>query len=254
MRRPYIFPLCLIVLLTAFQNAAVASTAPTHAHLEAYVWHLSEATDARGERIDALFVEGRPPLAVRFTQGQLGVLNLCNAMGAGYRLQGSHLFVVQGERTVVGCRDEVAEQESRAIALITHSSSATLTQADDGALAWRTAHGEVLVFLPEPTPETRYGSPGETLYLEVASRTAPCASPTGAQCLQVREVHYGSNGSMLASEGEFVSVPWQIEGFSHEDGLSNVLLVKRFAISGPKPSWAYVSKGALRTTRERAEE
>src|SRR3546814_9793110 len=63
--------------------------------------------------------------------------------------------------------------------------SLTLTAAD----------GQALTFTGQPTAETRYGGPGETVFLEVAPQTVPCQHPLmpDKTCLQVRERHYGGS-------------------------------------------------------------
>lgn len=230
-----------------------ASEAPSQQHLEAYFWHLSTATDAAGKRIDGLFVADRRPITLQFARGYSSVLNLCNAVSAAYRLQGDQLILEDGVQTLVGCRGAVAKQET--LANRTLAGTATLRLADDGALRMRTANGAVLVFTPEPTAETRYGSPGELLYLEVASRTVPCrrASPPHTPCLQVREVHYDSHGVQQGVPGAYLPFQGILEGFRLEPGMRSVLRVKRFRIRPPRADgsiWAYVSQGAIRTTSE----
>ena len=200
-----------------------------------------------------MFVKGRRPISLQFARGYSSVLNLCNAVSARYRLQGDQLILEDGVQTLAGCRGAVAEQERLASSTIT--STATLRLVDDGALRMRTANGAVLVFTPEPTAETRYGSQGEVLYLEVASRTVPCrrALPPHTPCLQVREVHYDSHGVQQGVPGPYLPFQGVLEAFQLEPGMRSVLRVKRFRIRPPHAdgsTWAYVSQGAIRTTSE----
>lgn len=245
--------LTLLLALLVPPGVATAGQAPSEQHLEAYFWHLSAANDAAGKRIDGLFVKGRPPLSLQFTQGYFRRLNLCNIVSARYHLQGSQLITGDGEQTLIGCMGAVAEQE--ALANKAFAGPATLALASDGTLMLRNAGDAVLVFTPEPTPETRYGSPGEKLYLEVASRTVPCPQParTGTPCLQVREVHYDSHGVQQGQPGAYVPFSGSIEGFTHQPGMRSVLMVKRFRIAPSRAhgaTWAYVSQGEIRTTSE----
>lgn len=255
MKHGHTLALCLALSACMVPAVGAAAVGPNNTHLQAYVWHLAEATDPQGRRIDALFVKDTPPPALSFAHGYISVQNLCNATSARYHLEGGRLIIGDGMQTLVGCTGAVAAQEEQANALIFTAAEPTLTLSEDGAMTWLGQRGDRLVFTPQPTPETRYGSAGQTLHLEVASRTVPCAppSPPTSQCLQVREVQ-GMTDRELASAGAFTTVPWQIEGFTHEDGMRSVLLVKRFATrtDGTAPTWAYVFQGAYRTTNERA--
>ena len=88
----------------------------------------------------------------------------------------------------------------------------------------------MLSFAGEPTAETRYGGPGETVFLEVAAQSEPCSHPLIAdmQCLQVRELKYDDKGIKTGTVGSFVNFYQDIEGYTHEPGIRNVLRVKRY--------------------------
>ncbi len=240
----------LLGLALALPGPARAGATPDPTRLEASFWHLAKATDGHGRRIHALFLPGRPPLRLHFAQGYMRMSNLCNASSGRYRLQGDQLIIEDGIQTTMGCREALLDQESRAHAAI--ASRTTLTLADDRTLHMRNASGDVLVFTPEPTPETRYGSPGEVLYLDVAPRTGPCPppAPKDTRCLQVRQVQDDDYGIPPGAQGAYAPFQGAIEGFSHQPGMRSVLRVKRFRIPGSRAdgaAWAYVSQGAIRT-------
>ena len=97
------------------------------------------------------------------------------------------------------------------------------------------------------TPETRYGSAGERLFLEVAPLKVACNHPLmpNATCLRVRDVRYGENG-VKTGEGEWRVFHGNIEGYEHREGTRNILRVNRYSLArngqlpADAPSHAYV--------------
>ncbi len=94
--------------------------APTSAHtLQAYDWDLVSAHDARGQAAPGWLLAGRSPLRLHFEAQRLSVQNLCNAMGAGYTLQGPGLQVGQPVSTKRACADrDLMALEQRVGALL----------------------------------------------------------------------------------------------------------------------------------------
>lgn len=201
--------------------------------LSANHWRLSEAKDAQGKRIDALFVRMDKPLQLDFIDGRLGVSNSCNRMSGTYSIQGDQLNVEPMVATQMACAD------GKLMAL-DHEAGQRLEgtlrfkQVGD-ALTLTTASGDTLTFQGEPTAETRYGSPGETVFLEVAAQTKPCSHPLIAdmQCLQVREIAYDDQGIKTGGDGAFENFYGNIQGYAHEPGIRNVLRVKRYTLKHP---------------------
>ncbi len=208
-----------------------ASAAPTGtAALGAYHWRLQDAKDAQGKRIDALFVRADQPLTLDFVDGRLGIRNACNHMGGGYTLEGDKLTVAQIIATQMACADsKLMALDAEAGKRLQGSSTLSVQGGADARLTLITASGDVLDFSGEPTAETRYGGPGERAFLEVAAETKPCSHPLipNKQCLQVREIQYDDKG-VKSSEGEWQNFYEDIEGYTHEAGIRNVLRVKRY--------------------------
>ena len=97
-------------------------------------------------------------------------------------------------------------------------------------LALTAADGSKLSFNGEPTADTRYGGPGERMFLEVAAQRQPCNHPLIAdmQCLQVREVFYNDTGIKSGEPGEWQPLYEDIEGYQHQPGIRNVVRVYRY--------------------------
>ncbi|QDQ73981.1 DUF4377 domain-containing protein [Pseudoluteimonas lycopersici] len=217
-----------------------------NADLGRYHWRLQDATDANGKRIEALFVREDKPLQLDFMDGRIAVANACNRMGGGYSLEGESLIVARMASTMMACVDrKLMALDGEIGKRLEGASQLALLANDTPTLTLTNAAGDKLVFAGEPTAETRYGGPGERVFLEVAAHTKPCSHPLipDIQCLQVREVMYDDKGLKVGTPGEFGNFYDSIEGYTHKDGVRNVLRVDRYDIKNPPAdgsSYAYV--------------
>jgi heat shock protein HslJ len=254
---------------TAAEPSPSASTAPaseaaTHGTtatidtslLGQYHWQLASATDSTGKRIDTLFVRPDKPLELNFSAGQLNISNSCNGMGGGYKIENGQLQIGPMMQTMMACPDPNLSALDAAISQRLQG-RLKLNLKNDGAtplLQLITPNGDTLNFSSQPTADTRYGGPGETVFLEVAAQTVPCNHPLipNKQCLQIRERHYNDHGLQTSAPGEWQPLNQDIEGYTHEDGIRNVLRVKRYAIKNPPadaPSTAYVLDMVVETEK-----
>lgn len=248
MRRhpPLLLPLAVAVMVACASAPPPARAAtPDAAQLAAYHWQLAQATNHQGQRITVLFVRPDKPLQLDFTDGRLSVRNACNGMGGSYRIENGRLMVGPMMHTMMACADPALNRLDGLIGQRLASHPAVAVTERDGApqLQLRTASGDTLAFTGVPTPETRYGGPGMTEFLEVAAQTVPCQQ--SQSCLSVREVHYDANGLATGTPGEWHALP-SIEGYTHQDGVHNILRVKRYA-AGNAPA-AYVLDTVVETS------
>ena len=245
---------------TAATPASVVTPAASDANtdLDRYHWRLQDATDARGKRIDALFVQADKPLQLDFADGRIAIANACNRMGGGYSLEGESLTVARMASTMMACADptlmaldgEIGKRPEGASKL-----TLTLAPGDTPTLALANAAGDKLVFAGDPTAETRYGGPGERIFLEVAAQTRPCSHPLipDMQCLQVRERRYDDKGLQVGTPGEFGNFYEPIEGYTHQPGMRNVLRVQRYTrkdVPADASRFAYVLDRVVESARE----
>lgn len=236
----------------ATQNASAALSASL---LHANHWRLESATDASGKRIDALFARADKPVTLDFKEDRIAISNTCNRMGGGYTLADGSLTISPMASTMMACTDKNLMALDQAVG--SRLEGALKTELGDaGQLTLRTAKGDVLVFTPEPTAETRYGGEGETVFLEVAAQTKPCPHPMirDKQCLQTREIRYDANGIKQGEPGEWQHFYDAIEGYTHEDGVRNVVRVKRYKIANPPAdasSNAYVLDMVVESANEK---
>jgi heat shock protein HslJ len=209
---------------------AVASVAIDTSMLVAYHWQLSDAKNAQGARIDALFVRADKPVTLNFQSNRIAISNSCNGMNAGFRIEGDKLNIDKMASTMMACVDPALSALDTAISQrLAGVLSANLQRAPE-TLTLTNSSGDTLAFKGVPTAETRFGGPGETMFLEIAAQTQPCSHPLipNMQCMQMREIHFDENGLRTGEPGQWQNLFEGIEGYTHEDGVRNVLRVKRF--------------------------
>jgi len=209
------------------------ATPLSEAALSAFHWKLVDANAADGNRIDALFPREDKPLQLDFAHGRVGVSNACNRIGGSYMLDGQVLSVGSMVMTQMACADSALMQSDLAISRRLEAGG-VLHLDGANALTYTTATGDVLRLAGEPTPDTRFGGPGEQIFLEVAAQRVACphAMIPDYQCLHVREITYDDNG-LKQREGEWQFLYQDIEGYTHEPGVRNVLRLKRYTIANP---------------------
>lgn len=243
--------------------AASAPAADAARQLQAYDWDLAAAFDGRGQPAPGWRLPNHTPTRLHFQDQQLSVRNLCNAIGAGYTLDGSRLQVARAMSTMRACAErELMDLEQRVIALLPQAQRYELRAATaDKApmLVLHFADGSRWELAGTPTPATRYGSAGERVFLEVAPQRVACNHPLmpNAMCLRVREIRYGDNG-VKQSTGEWRIFQGGIEGYTHEPGIRNVLRLQRYPLAKPgqpqpadAPSHVYVLDMVVESERVR---
>jgi heat shock protein HslJ len=238
--------------IPATDTARPAETTTTPAPVDeallgTHHWRLQSATDAQGRRIDVLLVRPEQPIQLDLADGRIRVTNACNGMSGDYQLLGDEVRIGDLVGTKMGCIDEaISNLDNEVRKRLQNGSRIALLPGTPPRLEWRTPDGDLLRFTGEATSETRFGGPGETVFLEVAAKTVRCLpglTPHTVDCLQVRELHYDGQGMRTGEPG-----PWQpfsggIEGYTHEPGIRTVLRIKRYPIAGAQmdqPQTAYV--------------
>ncbi|QQP94707.1 META and DUF4377 domain-containing protein [Lysobacter enzymogenes] len=205
--------------------------------LRGYTWNLDTATDAAGKPIALLQREGKYGLKLSFSGDNLGVSGGCNHVGAGFKLAGDRIDIGAFRTTLMACEDQRLMQMDSAISEQLKGSARFAIEGDapQPRLLLTTAGGAKLVLSGEPTAETRYGSAGTTMFLEVDSQLRKCSHPLipNYQCLWVRERKYDDNGVALKPSDEWHFLYQNIEGYTHEAGIRNVVRVKKFDIKNP---------------------
>jgi hypothetical protein len=209
-----------------FEPLASPGDVPT---LQSHRWRLDAATEASGRRIDALFPGAARGFALTFEDGAIVVDGGCNTMRGGYRLEADGRLVVgRLAATMKGCEPALMQADAALARRLAEPLQAGIARGAAPRVRLSTASGDVLLLAGELTPEARYGPP-TIVFLEVAARRVPCASPAqGPACLQVRDRSFDPQGLPAGAPGAWRVLPDAIEGYAHREGERTVLRVKRF--------------------------
>lgn len=197
-----------------------ASPSGTSQTLTAYHWLLQPDFDPN-----------RKPVQLTFQDQRLNVQGLCNNMGASYSLGGQEMVIKQVASTMRLCDDPaLMKYEQRIGKQLEKVSTWAVAGADTQqgpTLTLTFQDGQQWLLHSKQTHEDKYG-PAETLFLEIQSHLAPCHHPLAHQrCLQTRTVSYNADG-LKQSQGEWQLFYGDIEGYTHTDGVRNILRVKRY--------------------------
>ena len=225
---------------------AMAVAADTAALLPAYHWKLASATDAQGQPIAALLERADAPLQLDFVDGRLAVSNTCNRKSGGFTLAGDTLTLTPMASTMMACADpKLAALDAEVGTRLAGTLTLASTAGDTPELVLTNASGDRLVFQGTPTAATRFGGPAERVFLEVGPETKPCSHPLipDKQCLQVREITFDENGLRTGEPGEWQNFFDEIEGYTHQPGVRNVLRIDRYTrkdVPADASRYAYV--------------
>lgn len=239
--------------------APMPAPSPAAPQLQAYDWDLAAAFDSRNQPATQWQLPGQKPARLHFAGQRVAVQNLCNAASAGYRLDGERLQVERPMSTLRACAEPgLMQLEQRVLQQLPQAQRYTLQGgAKTPRLVLHFADGSRWEMAGTPTPETRFGAAGERMFLEVAPQRVACNHPLmpQAQCLRVRDVHYGDNG-VRQSVGEWRIFHGEIEGYQHEAGMRNVLRLQRYPATRPgqpqpadAPRHAYLLDMVVETER-----
>lgn len=209
------------------QPAAAAAASLLTGHR----WKLEAATDAQGKRIEALFPGPMNVLTLSLEDGLAAVSGGCNRISGRYELDAQQELTLAGLRATLMACDPVLMQADEAIQkLLSQPQRVLVLEGSPPRLQLVSAAGDTTRWVGEPTPETRFGGPGERVFLEVAPQRIPCDHPLIAehQCLQVREIKYDEQGIRQGEPGPWQALHEEIEGFEFREGERKVLRLKRF--------------------------
>lgn len=213
--------------------------------LVAYHWTLDRATDSGGISDSEWVKTTGQRLTLNFDDARLSVSGLCNRIGGQYRISGAKMEITDLHSTKRMCADQSLMQYEDAVAQhlleVSHWAITETPQANAGqpTLTLRFQDDTQWVLTATPTAKHTYGSDGETLFLEVAPQTVDCSDPvtSAKQCLNVRLVDYDATG-VQQSQGQWQPFYGTIDGYRHNEGVRNVLRIKRYPLRDTSASAA----------------
>jgi heat shock protein HslJ len=198
--------------------------------LERYRWSLESATDGQNRVIEALSPRKDHPVVFEFSGTRLGIQGPCNRMMGSYRISAAKQLAVSGmASTNMACAPELMLADAALSGMLAKPLQVEMDSDPVARLRLVSASKETLTFTGQATPEALYGPP-TIIFLEVAARRVACtdAPPPNTRCLQVRERRFDAQGLAVGEPGAWRTLHENIEGFTHREGESNVLRVKRF--------------------------
>jgi heat shock protein HslJ len=206
------------------------ATAGDEALLTGYAWTLDSANDAQGKRIDALFPAAGKGLVLGFADGNASVSGGCNRMGGSYAVDAGKLSIGQMRSTMMACAPAAMQADEAIGKLLAQPQQWRIEEGGSPRLQLVAADGSSSAWVGNATAQTRFGGPGETVFLEVAPQRIACNHPLipDYECLRVREIRYDANGLRQSPPGEWEAFYGDIEGFEFREGERKVLRLKKF--------------------------
>jgi len=113
--------------------------------LTVHPWKLKQATDSKGQRIAALFVDANRPLTLEFHHGSVRISNTCNAMSGAYTLDSANnaLNISPLIGTMMACPQPLMALDAT---IAHHLKGALQLSIEDSELRIQNATGDILVF------------------------------------------------------------------------------------------------------------
>ncbi len=209
--------------------------------LQDNVWTLQSGSEASGQPIAGLMVPGQP-FVLRFDGTRLAVNGGCNSMSGGWQIDAQGRLVVgRLASTMKGCEPALMQADRALAAVLEQPLAVKLEPGAAPRLSLTSPSRQTLQLAGQATLESRYGQPTR-VFLEVAAKTVPCSPGAGApaQCLQVRERRFDDKGLRIDPPGEWRTFQGSIEGYTHTQGVRNVLRLKRYQRGADASSFIYV--------------
>lgn len=185
------------------------------------------------------------PIVLHFLDKSISVDTGCNVMNGAWQINDKQLVVGKMMSTLKMCAPELMKQEGFAAKLLQdHSIPVSLDRTDPQQPILTLTHtdGEKYQFIGKATPEFKYQSKPDIIFMEVAAETKACTGVATQQCLQVREIKYNESFTKT-TVGDWQLFYDHIEGFKHDPNVRTVLRLKRFTIANPaadQSKYAYI--------------
>lgn len=187
------------------------------------------------------------PITLQFSdEGRLSISTSCNTMGSSWKIENNQIVTGNLMSTMMGCSDNAMKQEGLAASWFDGRKVPfvlNLNDTNQPTLTLVGAKGEKFVLNGQMTPETKYNTKAETIFLEVSPKTKPCQGVAPQTCLQVREIKYSEQGLKTQVDKDWSLFYDQIQGFQHTPDERQIIRVKRYEIKNPaadQSKYAYV--------------
>lgn len=223
------------VAMSVIQQQNAAQT------LAAYEWHLDTGAP---KHLELHFAEN----------GRLSIKTSCNTLGGSWQANNNFLTTGNMMSTQMACGAAAMQQERMAGQLFDKTKLPFVLNLNDvnkPTLTITSSSGERHVFTGKMTAESKYGTQAETVFLEISPTTKACTGVTAQTCLQVKEIKYDDQGLKTHHDANWSLFYNQIEGYTHNPNLHQIIRVKRYEIKNPaadQSKYAYVYDMAVMTS------
>lgn len=228
---------------SADMPSATQSAGQTTATLQSHHWQLVQAQTPQGSpdpqwQIPAANGSAARTVGLKFSKDKtISVDRLCNLMHGSYQIQAQKIEVSRMVSTMMACNHPgLMELEKNVAQQLPKARTWKISGPNTPVLELQFESGAIWKLQGTPTHESLYGQ-SQRIFLEVAPQKVACNHPmmANAQCLQVREVRYSEQG-LKESTGAWSAYYGNIEGYTHQPGVRNVLRIKRFTRNAPVPA------------------
>ncbi|WP_163123154.1 META and DUF4377 domain-containing protein [Acinetobacter portensis] len=187
------------------------------------------------------------PIVLTFDdKARLSVSTSCNTLATSWKVENNTITTGNIASTMMGCGEDAMKQERFAGSLFSERKAPfvlNLNDVQNPTLTIVAPNGEKIVFTGKMTPEVKYQTQAETIFLEVSPKTVQCQGVAPQTCLQVREIKYNEQGIKTQVDANWSNFYDQIEGFEHTPNERQIIRVKRYEIKNPaadQSKYAYI--------------
>lgn len=186
------------------------------------------------------------PIQLNFTADHLSITTGCNNQGSSWKIEGHHLVTSSLVSTMKACSPELMKNEQFSSNLLNDQKvkfELNTSSVEQPSLIITAADGQKYEFKGTMTPETKYQSQGEIIFLEISPETKPCTGVAPQTCLQVREIKYNDKGIKTQVDKDWTLFYDQIQGFQHRADQRVIIRIKRYERKNPaadQSKYAYV--------------
>lgn len=181
------------------------------------------------------------PIILHFNQNnRLYIKTGCNGQNTSWSLDGNTLKTSPMMSTMKMCSPDLMKQEQFVQKMFNNSSLKTEINTTSTSLVLTTPNGEILTFEGTLTPEAKYNTQAETIFLEILPEQKTCN--TNQKCLQVREIKYNDQGLKAQIPTTWTVIPLNaIEGYQHDPQLKQIIRIKQYKTQiNDQPSKVYI--------------
>jgi len=201
---------------------------PTTNSLQSYDWQLNNINSTDPITWNGSYLRTQNgKVTLNFNQNHITYNVGCNQLSNQYSLSKNTMQPIgTGISTLMGCGELQAPEQWLTKQMQSPSELQIMETQVDAVLSQTTADGSWLQWVGKLKPEVKYGK-GETVFLEVKPKWQYCDNVTDRKCLEVRDIHYDTQGLKTAvGQWHLLDVP--IIGYRHDENAQRVLRLTRY--------------------------